>query len=210
MITAERTIERLNGYEEELEGMVSRFNPQSLTIDRDDRARFAQLVIELRDLFNDSLGANSYSSTIIDAFNQGITNYTRSPSYNSVTTVKGVVAASRLRITENPDLVLHHKQLSSRAAPAVDAPSHQQIAKMVPLEYPERVSLQWLIKNVPYGFWLALLALLVSVFGLGLTVAGKWPAFRDLINSDAQTAPVNVPEQSKSAVERSKVPDKAN
>ena len=161
----DRAIERLRQYEQELQAIASRFtrSRDSLHIGNGDNSRLHQIVIELRDLFDDLLGQNSYSGMIVNAFNEGVSNFLRTPSLNSVKQVKGIVAAAATRIEENPGLI----QESEETNPP------QQVATQTALELPERVTLHWLYKNVPYRFWLGLGSLLIAAFVLGATAVLK-------------------------------------
>ena len=169
-MSPDRAIQRLRRYEEELEGIASRFtrSRDSLHIGNGDDSRFHQIVIELRDLFDDLLGKNSYSSMLVNAFNEGRANFLRTPSLNSVRQVNSIVSAAATRFEENPNLVKKSE---------IENPS-QQIATQAPLQLPERVTLHWLYKNVPYRFWLALAGLLAVAFGLGVSAALKLSVVR--------------------------------
>ena len=96
----------LNRYRAELEGILSRFDRtrDGIHINREDDPVFRQRVLELRDLFHDALGPNSYSEEIVAFFNDGISNFSGSPSYKSVENIIGVVGAASTRITRRPDL----------------------------------------------------------------------------------------------------------
>lgn len=164
-MTPDRAIQRLRDYEQDLEVIASRFtrSRDSLHIGNGDESRFHQIVIELRDLFDDLLGKNSYSNMLVNACNEGRSNFLNSASLNSVKQVKSIVSAAATRIEENPALVKKSEETN---------PS-QQVATQAALELPERVTLHWLYKNVPYRFWLVLLGLLIAAFGLGVTAALK-------------------------------------
>jgi hypothetical protein len=166
-MTPNRAVQRLREYEAEVQNIASRFtrSRDSLHIVNDDDARLHQIVIELRDLFDDLLGTNSYSSMIVKAYNEGRNNFLQTPSLNSVRQVKSIVAAATTRIEENPDVV----QKSEQSNPP------QQVATQSALLLPERVTLHWLYNNVPYQLWLILGSLLVASFALGTASALKLP-----------------------------------
>jgi len=70
-----------------LEQMLLRFTRTSdgIHIDRADDPTFRQYVHELYDLFGDALGSNNrYSGQIAHEFNDGISNFTGSPSFLQV------------------------------------------------------------------------------------------------------------------------------
>lgn len=68
---------------------------------------------ELLDLLNDSLGSNSYSYEIANEFNEGISNYFRTPSYKSVENMLSIVRATLTRLKRNPDLLNRKKTQES-------------------------------------------------------------------------------------------------
>lgn len=98
----------LKKYEDELGNILGRFErtSDSIHIDENDDPRFRQLVIELRDFLNDSLGPNNYEAMIDDCFNEGINNFSRSPSYKSVESIRGVLSAVITRIRSNPRILM--------------------------------------------------------------------------------------------------------
>lgn len=102
------TLSTLANYKDELSGILSRFSHDrdSIHIDHNDDPRFRQIVIELRDFLNDTLGTkNSYSSMIVQFFNEGIGNFVGSPSFKSVENIIGVVSSIITRITRNPEIL---------------------------------------------------------------------------------------------------------
>lgn len=97
--------EALAGYQNELEAMLRRFKK-----DRDgvymadgDEGRFRELVLELRDLFDDAFADSArHSRPLMAYFQESITNWIGSPSYRGVENVKGVVASALMRLGRNP------------------------------------------------------------------------------------------------------------
>jgi hypothetical protein len=95
----------LEGYESELSGILSRF-----TRDRDgihiltsDDARFREIVLQLRDLFQDEfVNPGSQVRDLVGFFSESISNYLGSPSYHGVENVKGVVNSTLIRARRNP------------------------------------------------------------------------------------------------------------
>jgi hypothetical protein len=166
-MSPDRAIERLKAYEQELAAIASRFtrSRDSLHMGPGDDSRLHQTVIELRDLFDDLLGQNSYTGMIVNAYNEGVNNFLRTPSLNSVKQVKSIVSSAITRIEENPGLI---KQSEETNPP-------QSVATQTALELPERVTLHWLYKNVPYRFWLGIGSLLIAAFVLGASAALKLP-----------------------------------
>ena len=164
-MTVDRALERLHTYEQELHSIQSRFRHtrDSISIAEGDDSRLQQIVIELCDLFDDLLGKNSYSSMVVGAYNEGRNNFYNSPSLNSVEKILGVVSAAITRIRENPSIL---KLNNPPQEP-------QEMASQQPLKIPDRVTLHWLYKHVPYTLWASLVGLLAASFFIGATAAIK-------------------------------------
>jgi hypothetical protein len=107
-VDKEEAISILKKYENELGNILGRFKrtSDSIHIDQDDDPRFRQLVIELRDFLDDSLGTNNYSTMIVNHFNEGIANFLGTQSYKSVESIRGVVSAVITRIKCNPKILM--------------------------------------------------------------------------------------------------------
>jgi predicted nucleotide-binding protein len=103
----------LENYREQFAGILKRFKKSSdgWSINFDDDPVFRQSVVELIDLFNDNLGPNQYSTMIVNHFNDGISNFYRSPSYKSVENIIGVIGAAIKRFERNPNLIERRKEL---------------------------------------------------------------------------------------------------
>ncbi len=158
----------LEAYENELTGILSRFTQtrDGIHINRQDDPRFRQLVIELGDFLNDTLGKNSYSSMIENYFNEGISNFTCSPSYASVEQIKTVVSSIITRINRNPEILFQSKNQSEMSLSSGQSEYLESNRKE--LEPPQRVTVSWLIKHVPIKFWVTLLGIIVAAFILGI------------------------------------------
>ena len=98
-------------YENELVGIISRFNRSNdgININCDDDPIFRQYVYEIIDLFNDVLGQNNYSIRIIGEFKEGISNFYNSPSYKSVENILSIVRAARTHFERNPEILVRRK-----------------------------------------------------------------------------------------------------
>ena len=109
----ENIIKELEHYREQFTGFLKRFEKSSdgWSINFDDDPIFRQSIVELIDLFNDNLGPNQYSTMIVNHFNEGITNFYRSPSYKSVENIIGVIGAAIKRFERNPKLLERRKEL---------------------------------------------------------------------------------------------------
>ena len=108
---ADRIVVDLKRYENELAGILSRFmgSHDRIHIGLGDDPIFRQYARELIDLFNDVLDQNSYSRQIAAEFNDGVSNFTGSPSYKSVENILSVVRAALTRFTRNPELLMGKK-----------------------------------------------------------------------------------------------------
>lgn len=106
-MTPEEFIRLIEGYDTELSAMLSRFRKTSdgLHIDHDDDPRYRQIVQEVVDLLDDSLGKNRYSTTIASIVNEGVRNFYNSPSYKSLEDVVSVLRSIVTRVTRNPEVL---------------------------------------------------------------------------------------------------------
>jgi len=106
-VTPEELIAHLEKYEKDLSGILARFTKarDRIYISRDDDPRYRQMVQELVDLFDDALGKNAYSRNIAAIANEGVSNFTRSPSFKSVEDIISVLRSAVTRIKRNPDLI---------------------------------------------------------------------------------------------------------
>lgn len=159
-----KAIEFLQQYKTELEGILGRFTRSSdaLTMALEDDSRFHQMVLELRDFYDDILGENTYSSMTVDAYNEGAGNYLRSPSFASVQRVIGIVSSVITRLERNPDLLTKADDLITST-----------IATQKPLTIPEKVTLMWLFNHVPFRIWAMLIGFLIAAFSFGAVVTSK-------------------------------------
>jgi len=118
----DEAIAALERYKLDLEGILSRFvkTRDSIHIDRGDDARYREIVLELRDLFDDSFvdGAR-HSQPLLAYFNDSISNYLGTPSHHGVESVKGVVVSAIARVRRNP-LALKEAALIAKAKGATD------------------------------------------------------------------------------------------
>ncbi|HET9129663.1 MAG TPA: hypothetical protein VFO86_01880 [Terriglobia bacterium] len=106
---AEQALAEIKRYEAEFAAILSRFKRgrDGIWIGEGDDPKLRQYVREIIDLFHELFGKNNYSQQISDEFNNGITNYTGSPSYKSVENIVSVVRAVLTRLNRNPGLLLH-------------------------------------------------------------------------------------------------------
>lgn len=101
----DEVVRTLEGYKNELEGILSRFKKtrNGLSIDRDDDSRFVQIVMEMRDLFSDELiDGHRQANHVLLEYREGLSNYFGSQSYRSVENIKSLVASTLVRIQRNP------------------------------------------------------------------------------------------------------------
>ncbi len=104
-MTRDEIIDALDGYESELATILSRFTKShdAIHISSADHPRFKEIVLQLRDLFDDEfVDAQRHTQPLISYFNDSVSNYTGAPSYRGVENVKGVVTAALTRARRNP------------------------------------------------------------------------------------------------------------
>ncbi|MBD8899685.1 hypothetical protein [Rhodanobacter sp. DHG33] len=161
-------LERLDTYLTQIREILSRFqkSQNSIHIQHGDQARLQQLSLELCDLFNDAFGKNDYSAMIIDAFNNGTSNYFGTSSYASVEQIISISSAAKTRIVNNPEFLTRPTRPASTSA------------SQIPLAAPQKVTLNWLFNNVPYKFWLAAGGIIVASFVAGASVTAKLSIFQ--------------------------------
>jgi hypothetical protein len=119
---AEEMIATLERYKGELKAILSRFKKtrDDIHIDQRDYARFHQLVLELRDLFDDDfVDGNRHSTPLLNCYKDSISNFSGSQSYQGVESVTGVVIAALTRVRRNP-LALKKAALEAKARGAKD------------------------------------------------------------------------------------------
>jgi hypothetical protein len=156
-------VEHLDRYVAELREILSRFKKGDnfIHIADADQPRLQQLVLELRDLFDDAIGRNTYSEMLVDAFNEGVSNIYSSSSYASVERLISITSAARTRAVNNPSFL--------------QVPVTPQPTAKASLELPDKVTLKWLFNHVPYRFWLALVGIAAASFIAGVTAASRLP-----------------------------------
>lgn len=156
-MSMEEEIVALKKYEEELTSILGRFKKtrDGIHINSDDDSRFRQIAIEIRDLLDDIFGDNSYSSMIVSHFNEGISNFKGSPSYKSVENIRGIVSSVITKLKRSPN-----NQIRNEAKTPAE--------KNIEPEFPEKVTVGWLIRHVPVGIWIASLGIISTVFIAGI------------------------------------------
>ena len=115
------TLER---YKRELDEILSRFNKDrdGIHIRPNDDARFREIALELRDLFDDTfVDGRRHSEPLTAYFNDSISNYIGSPSYQGVENVRGVVTAALARVQRN-SLALKNAAMEARRAMGHERP----------------------------------------------------------------------------------------
>ncbi len=131
-MSPEEVIEHLERYESDLSGILSRFTKtrDRISSGRDDDPRNRQIVQELADLFNDSLGRNTYSHSIANIANEGVSNFFHSPSFKSVEDIISVVRSAITRIKRNPDVIVHKPAARSNQIDHVWALLHPSVVTL--------------------------------------------------------------------------------
>jgi hypothetical protein len=150
-LTGEELISEIEGYESVLSGILSRFTKgrNAIYIGEGDEARLRQVVGEVIDLFNDTLGRNNYSAQIAAAFNEGVSNFYGSPSYHSVETIIAIVRTAITRLKKNPNLLHHRNPVPAEATMKVFV-SHSTIDKLIAKAFVEllRAALRLSAKDI--------------------------------------------------------------
>ena len=116
-MTRDEIIDALGRYESDITTILARFikSPGSININPADHHRFKEIVLQLRDLFDDEfVDGQRHTQPLISYFNDSISNFTGSPSYRGVENVKGVVTAALTRARRNPQAL---KQSAPIATP---------------------------------------------------------------------------------------------
>ena len=110
-MNADQIISELRRYECELARILASFTHRTdaIRIGQGDDPLLRQYVLELIDLFNDSLGANIYSRQIVGQFHEGLSNFLGTPSYKCVENILSTVRASLTRLVRTPDLLVRRK-----------------------------------------------------------------------------------------------------
>lgn len=104
---ADQALGLLVEYESQLAAILSRFTKdrEGIHIKREDDARTRQIVLELRDLFNDEfVDGRSHSSQLVHAANNA-EGWTGALSYAGVESIRGVVSAALARVRRNPGAI---------------------------------------------------------------------------------------------------------
>lgn len=104
---AEEVVEALQAYATEFSNILSRYSKpgDGMRINRDDIARCRQIIQETVDLLDDALGRNPYSVTIARTINEGISNFSGTPSFASIRDTIAIVESAITRVQRNPKLV---------------------------------------------------------------------------------------------------------
>jgi hypothetical protein len=169
-MTQKKLIDLLNSYKCEIENILSRFNKG--TIANGDKSKLQIIVSELSDLFYDEMGENHYSSSIVSNFNKGVSHSYVSVIYNSVEAIHAIVSSSITRIERNPE-ILNKKEIKD--------------TKEKTLEYPEKMTLNWLWVHVSVSYMWGFILLLFFVFSLGIGF-GNTKLYKSL--SESETAKI--------------------
>jgi len=183
-MTQKKLIDLLNSYKSEIENILSRFNKGNIA--NGDKSKLQIIVSELSDLFYDEMGENNYSSSIVSNFNKGISHNYISVIYNSVEAIHSIVSSSITRIEHNPEI------LNKKEAKCIQDN---------PLEYPEKMTLNWLWVHVPAPYMWGFLMLLFFVFSLGISF-GNTKLYKSL--SESETAKIKIPMNTKAKSEKKK------
>ncbi|KAF0123007.1 MAG: hypothetical protein FD148_2846 [Methylocystaceae bacterium] len=103
-MNSDEALKALGEYQTELDGILSRFvkTREGIHIQHQDDVRFAELALELRDLFDEEfVDGHKHSKPLVAAYNEAVSNYIGSASYHGVQSVRGVVVAAVARLRRN-------------------------------------------------------------------------------------------------------------
>ena len=142
---------RLHSYEGQLGRVLGNFEdgPKSYDMQSSDESRYAQIVIEIRDLLQDYFPRADYAEPVMSAYDSG--RVSGSPSYESVEQIRTLVKAAITRVEKNPSIA---KRWSSS-----------------PPSAPDKVTLAWLYEHVPVPPWITAGGLLFASFALGVKMS---------------------------------------
>jgi hypothetical protein len=113
-VSPEQVVGEFERYESELSRIHDAFKRtrEGYYIADGDDQLYRQYVQELMDLYNDSLGKNSYTSQVAQEFQSGF-GHLGTPSLKGVENVLCVVRASLTRFRRNPELLIRTKAQES-------------------------------------------------------------------------------------------------
>ncbi len=78
-----------------------------------DDVRFGELVLELRDLFDEEfVDGHKHSKPLVAFYSQAVSNFIGSASYHGVESVRGVVVSAIARVRRNASAIKHTAQIS--------------------------------------------------------------------------------------------------
>jgi hypothetical protein len=109
IMNQQELIEALEGYEQELDGIISRFRKGggSIWIDPADDGRLRQIVHELRDIFQDHItDGRRHSAQLAADANASVENFYNSPSLHGVRTIRALTSSVLTRVQRDPSAVL--------------------------------------------------------------------------------------------------------
>jgi len=112
----DEAIDILSNYQKEIKKILKRFNKSKrlIWIHESDDSKYRQFIQEIKDYLLDIFGYNDYSREIQLIFNEGIANFTRSPSYSSVERIIEIIGAVITRIERNPNILIIGKKVGKR------------------------------------------------------------------------------------------------
>ena len=132
----QQIVEALEGYIQELEGILSRFvegSDDGLWIAQDDHGRFKQIVHEVKDIFRDEItDGRQYSEQITVYANASVQNFFMSSSYRGVEDIKGFISSVLTRVKRSSTAVRVVAQ-ALLAAGKKDSAFIERIAERLPI-----------------------------------------------------------------------------
>jgi len=158
----DKIINILEKTKKNLEQIITRFSKSSsgLLINIDDEKTYRTIIIETCDLLNDYLGTNKYSYMIGEHYRNGFTGFLNTPNIHSIECVISVINSTITRFRRNPNLPEKLKN------------NNKDCNAETSLNCPEKVTVKWLIDNVPYRYYVSFVVLLFTAFLFGVEFAG--------------------------------------
>lgn len=188
-MTSEQLIQELERYRSELIGIMGRFvhGHNSYSILREDDPRYRSFIIEIIDLFTDTMGDNKYSEMVASKFQEGTYNEFRIPSYKSIEDTVSIIDSAITRLKRNPDFYIKKEVPIKSEEPINNA-----------LKLPEKVTMKWIWEHTPPSYYWTALVFLFAIFCLGIAFA-KTNLYKSLMDEASASISTNknIPKTSK-------------
>lgn len=171
-------IDALEEYAGNFRSVLARFRQTNtgLFMSSEDNAWVKQISIEVMDLIDERFGRNQYSQMIANAINEGRNNFHEMQSYRSIEEVISVIGSVITKVERNPEI--------SSTKP------EENIQVIVPLKYPETMTLRWVKDYVPLPIWSWFIGLLLLAFVAGINF-GRSALYNMITQEISTTSPID-------------------